>query len=111
MSLKFDLLNQTTVAISKASAELVVLQRMVLVEGTRQTAILNTQLQIAKINELEKNRDVIIYNNVSKTKNSKRIKNLNFSLLNHHLQKYCRELRILDGFYGYVHSTLMKYHK
>lgn len=56
ISEKFDLLNQTTVAISKASAELVVLQRMVLVEGTRQTAILNTQLQIAKINELEKNR-------------------------------------------------------
>lgn len=56
ISEKFDLLNQTTVAISQASAELVVLQRMVLVEGTRQTAILNTQLQIAKINELEKNR-------------------------------------------------------
>lgn len=53
---QFKQLNKTTSLIAAANAELVEIQNRALQENTRQTAILDTQLQIAKINELEKNR-------------------------------------------------------
>lgn len=56
LSTQFKQLNATTNAIAVASRELVELQTQALNESTKQTAILNTQLQITKIKELERNR-------------------------------------------------------
>lgn len=56
LSTQFKQLNATTNAIAVATKELVELQTQALNESTKQTAILNTQLQITKIKELERNR-------------------------------------------------------
>jgi hypothetical protein len=49
-------LNQTTAQIAAANEKLLGLQAETLNEATKQTAIMESQLQIAQINELEKNR-------------------------------------------------------
>lgn len=53
-------LNSTTREIAAANAALVAIQSDALNESTKQTALLDAQLQIAKINELEKNRQTLI---------------------------------------------------
>lgn len=53
-------LNSTTTEIAAANAALVAIQSDALNESTKQTALLDAQLQIAKINELEKNRQTLI---------------------------------------------------
>jgi hypothetical protein len=49
-------LNQTSEAIAAANAALVALQTQAVNEAGKQTALLDAQLQISKINDLEKNR-------------------------------------------------------
>jgi hypothetical protein len=49
-------LNQTSAAIAAANAALISIQSKALNESSKQTALLNSQLEIAKINELERNR-------------------------------------------------------
>jgi hypothetical protein len=53
---KLSELNQTSKLIAKANEELVRIQTQALDESNKQTSILDAQLQIASINELEKNR-------------------------------------------------------
>jgi hypothetical protein len=53
---KLSELNQTSKLIAKANEELVRIQTQALDESNRQTSLLDAQLQIANINELEKNR-------------------------------------------------------
>jgi hypothetical protein len=53
---KLQELNNTSQQIAKAQEELVRIQTIALDESNKQTSLLNSQLQIAKINELEKNR-------------------------------------------------------
>jgi hypothetical protein len=53
---KLQELNQTSQLIAKANEELVRIQSQALDESNKQTSLLNSQLQISKINELEKNR-------------------------------------------------------
>ena len=53
---KLQELNNTSQQIAKAQEELVRIQTIALDESNKQTSLLNSQLQIAKISELEKNR-------------------------------------------------------
>jgi hypothetical protein len=53
---KLSELNQTSKLIAKANEELVRIQSQALDESNKQTSLLDAQLQIANINELEKNR-------------------------------------------------------
>jgi len=53
---KLSELNQTSELIAKANEELVRIQTQALDESNKQTSLLDAQLQIANINELEKNR-------------------------------------------------------
>jgi hypothetical protein len=53
---KLSELNQTSKLIAKANEELVRIQTQALDESNKQTSLLDAQLQIANINELEKNR-------------------------------------------------------
>lgn len=53
---KLQELNNTSQQIAKAQEELVRIQSIALDESSKQTSLLNSQLQISKISELEKNR-------------------------------------------------------
>jgi hypothetical protein len=53
-------LNRTAEAIATANAQLVAMQSQAIDEASKQTALLDAQLQISKIGELEKNRQIQI---------------------------------------------------
>lgn len=53
-------LNNTAQEIAAANETLIAIQTAVINESSKQTALLDAQLQISKVNELEKNRQILI---------------------------------------------------